>query len=130
MLKRTRRSPFLYIFQFTFREEGKGGERERERKEKGKVEGEGGRGRKKNESGRKRREEASRLQQRIPDIWPTKKNNLFSASTNSTCKLTYRNSLLLLYLVLEQELWFAGEVEEDEKYVGKYECQRRKHGGT
>ena len=128
MLKRTRRSPFLYIFQFTFREEGKGGERERGSKEKGKIEGGRG-GRKKNERERKRREEASRLQQRIPDIWPTKKN-LFSVSTNSTHKLTYRDSLLLLYLVFEQELWLASEVEEDEEYVGKYECQRRKHSGT
>ena len=44
MLKRTRRSPFLYIFQFTFREEGKGGEREREgkRKREGGKEKEGG----------------------------------------------------------------------------------------
>ena len=44
-----------------------------------------------------------------------------SASTHSTSKLTYRDALLLLYLVLEQELWLAGKVKEDEKDVGKYE---------
>ena len=46
-----------------------------------------------------------------------KNNNLFSASTNSTHKLTYRDGLLLLYLVLEQELWFAGDINDSKKEV-------------
>ena len=34
-----------------------------------------------------------------------------------TRKLTYRDSLLLLYLVLEQELWFAGDINDSKKEV-------------
>ena len=40
-----------------------------------------------------------------------------SASTHSTSKLTYRDALLLLYLVLKQELWFAGDINDSKKEV-------------
>ena len=86
-LKRTRRSAFLYIFQFTFRGEGKGGERERGRK---------GRERRWKERGSEREGRGEQI--RIPDIWPAKISCLFPPIQQASSRTGMPFSSCILYL--------------------------------